>query len=169
MSVETRVGMPMDESTHTAEYGEIIRLLTGALWAYEQVNPNFVAYTEMPYAPNRSNSGKDARFPDVMTYDRARLLDYKTRIPDWKQRLFSFVPDLAVKVITPQDMYLDVEDQITRYLNDNVRLILVINPRPKTIRVYTPETIIQLSETDILDGGDVLPGFSLPVRDLFAG
>jgi Uma2 family endonuclease len=43
-----------------------------------------------------------------------------------------------------------------------------IDPRTRRVRVYTsPDDVIELSEKDTLDGGDVLPGFSVPVAQLF--
>lgn len=55
------------------------------------------------------------------------------------------------------------------YFKSGVRLVWIIQPRERTVTVYSsPEHSAVLDESEILDGGDVLPGFVLPLRDLFA-
>jgi Uma2 family endonuclease len=55
------------------------------------------------------------------------------------------------------------------YFKAGVRLIWEIDPRVRTVRVYTSETAFRdLTQADTLDGGDVLLGFAVPVTDLFA-
>ncbi|MEO8392292.1 MAG: Uma2 family endonuclease [Chloroflexota bacterium] len=186
---QTRVGMPLDEFIRqydeapfelvdgeriplmppVAEHGEVIRLLIRMLFGYEQINPNIVVYTEMPVVLEDSpNWVKGSRVPDLMIYDKARLNEYKQRVPDWGEKPFILIPDVCVEVISANDNYLDVDDKVEGYLNDGVRLVLVINPRRKAIAVHTTEGIVRLTETDTLDGGDVLPGLSIPVSALFA-
>ena len=47
-------------------------------------------------------------------------------------------------------------------------MVIVVNPRNRTVRVHTHGSVVTLSETDMLDGGDVVPGWLLPVADIFA-
>ena len=55
------------------------------------------------------------------------------------------------------------------YFAAGTRLVWEVNPRRRTVTVYTgPRTSTRLTETDTLTGGDVLPGFSLPLAELFA-
>ena len=55
------------------------------------------------------------------------------------------------------------------YFTAGVRLVWYIDPRTRTAMVYTsPQDFAVLGENDIFTGGDVLPGFALPLRDLFA-
>ncbi len=189
MSVETRIGMPLDEFIReydlapfelingeklllmppVAEHGETIRILLRALFGYEQVNPNVVVYTEMPVvAMDTPNWVKGSLVPDLMIYDKTRLDEYKQRVPDWKSKPFILVPDLCVEVVSATDSYSDVEAKVAQYLADGVRLVWVMNPRLKTVIAHTASRITRLTEADILDGGEVLPGFSLPISALFA-
>lgn len=73
------------------------------------------------------------------------------------------MPDLVVEIVSPTDSYGEVDDKVARYLEDGVRLIWVINPRTRTIHVYTPgsERFERLTADDILDGGEVVRGFSV--------
>ena len=78
-------------------------------------------------------------------------------------------PDLAVEVLsagnTPAEMRLKRED----YFGANVQLVWEVDPRARTVTVYTGvDDDVVLNENDTLDGGSVLPGFTLPLRDLFA-
>ena len=77
-------------------------------------------------------------------------------------------PDLAVEVISPGDLYTEVEDKVLAWLAAGARMVVVINPRTRTATVYRSRTdVTVLGEEDGLDGGDVVPGWMMPVRDLF--
>lgn len=78
-------------------------------------------------------------------------------------------PDLAVEVISPHDLYTDVEEKVIAWLDAGTRMVLVVNPRKRTVTAYHSRTQIAiLTETDELDGADVVPGWHLPVADIFA-
>ena len=78
-------------------------------------------------------------------------------------------PDLAVEVISPNDLYTDVEGKVTEWLEAGTRMVVVVNPRRRTVTVYRSRSdIAVLTEADTLEGGDVVPGWSVLVRDLFA-
>jgi Uma2 family endonuclease len=77
-------------------------------------------------------------------------------------------PDLAVEVISPGDTYTEVEEKVHDWLNAGTRMVLVLNPRTRTVTVYTSHTdVVRLTESDLLDGGEVLPGFTCRVAELF--
>ncbi len=78
------------------------------------------------------------------------------------------VPDLAVEVISPNDFYREVQAKVREYFQAGVRLVWVVEPSERQVTVYISATKpLILNESDVLDGGDVLPGFQLPVRELF--
>ena len=77
-------------------------------------------------------------------------------------------PDLAVEVISPTDLYGDVEAKLLDWLTGGTRMVLVLDPRKRTVIVYRSLTdVVVLSESDMLDGADVVPGWRIPVRNLF--
>ena len=77
-------------------------------------------------------------------------------------------PDLVVEIKSPSDSEREVEDKATMWLSFGVRMALVINPETRTIRVRQPNRpAVILTADDTLDGGEVLPGFSCPVREIF--
>jgi Uma2 family endonuclease len=77
-------------------------------------------------------------------------------------------PDLSVEVISPNDLYEEVDQKIEEYLRAGVRLVWVISPQNHTVRVCRVDgSSASLRDADELDGEDVLPGFRCPVRELF--
>jgi Uma2 family endonuclease len=78
-------------------------------------------------------------------------------------------PDLVVEVLSPKNTPREMTRTRGEYFRSGVKLLWEIDPRTRTVRVYSSESALcDLSATDSLDGRDVLPGFSLPVADLFA-
>lgn len=94
-------------------------------------------------------------------------------IPPLPKKHIPFAPDLAVEIISPSDSYTQVARKAALYLRYGTRMVIVVNPVAQTLDVYRPAAdggmhVQQLGEDDVFDGGDVLPGFTLAVRDLFA-
>ena len=78
-------------------------------------------------------------------------------------------PDLAVEVISPNELYDAIENKIVEYLIAGVRLVWVVNPSTRTVRVHRADgTGTRLRQTDELSGEDVVPGFRCRVGELFA-
>jgi Uma2 family endonuclease len=77
-------------------------------------------------------------------------------------------PDLAVEVFSPSNTGPEMQQKADVYFKMGVRLVWVVYPKSRAIHVYTsPTTVIIKRDGDELDGGDVLPGFTLEVSDLF--
>lgn len=76
-------------------------------------------------------------------------------------------PDLAVEVLSPTDSDRRLGIKLHNYAIANT-VVWVIDPQEKLVDVYVPgQPAYTLTEDDTLDGGILLPGFSLPVRDIF--
>ena len=81
---------------------------------------------------------------------------------------FPGAPDLAIEVISPNDRYSEVTEKVRDWLDAGTRMVVVVNPRRRDVTVHLPgKDAITLTEEDTLDGGDVVPGWTLPVRDIF--
>jgi Uma2 family endonuclease len=77
-------------------------------------------------------------------------------------------PDLAVEVLSPNDLAYEVEAKIQDYLQAGVRLIWIINPAVRSAQVLRQDgSFARLIEADSLDGEDVLPGFTCRISSLF--
>lgn len=78
-------------------------------------------------------------------------------------------PDLAVEVVSPSDTVDRIEGKVAEWLKAGTALVWVVSPKLHTITVYRSLTdIIALTERDSLDGGDVIPGFTISVAGVFA-
>jgi Uma2 family endonuclease len=103
------------------------------------------------------------RAPSVAFVRRERL--ETTGIPEG---YYPGAPDLAAIVITPDDRYLDVHDAVAEWLEHGTQLVFVANPRRRTVAVHRPGRDVRiLGIEDMLDGEDVVPGWTLAIRDLF--
>ena len=77
-------------------------------------------------------------------------------------------PDLAAEVVSPGDTYAEVQDKIADWLDAGTRLVVVVNPNTQTVALYRSRSDIRiLTIDDVLDGGEVVPNWTLPVRDIF--
>ncbi|MXY45569.1 MAG: Uma2 family endonuclease [Chloroflexi bacterium] len=78
-------------------------------------------------------------------------------------------PDLVVEVISPHDHYTEVDEKVADWLAAGTRMVVVVNPRNKTVRVHrSPTEVVSLTITDTLDGGDVVQGWYMPLTEIFA-
>jgi Uma2 family endonuclease len=77
-------------------------------------------------------------------------------------------PDLVVEVVSPNDMAEDVNAKVEDFLNAGVPQVWVLYPQTETVHVFrSPRGFEVVRRDGTLDGGDILPGFRVPVRDLF--
>ena len=76
-------------------------------------------------------------------------------------------PDLAIEVLSPSDRPLAVARKVQEYLAAGTRLVWVLDPDARAAAGYRPGHVpVFLDENGILDGEDVLHGFTLPLRDV---
>jgi Uma2 family endonuclease len=102
------------------------------------------------------------RAPDVGFIAKARPTGPSS------EKYFPGAPDLAVEVVSPNDKAATIHDKVIDYLHAGSRLVWVVYPDSKTVMAYQPDADAHLYTTaETLDGGDVLPGLSLPVSDIF--
>jgi Uma2 family endonuclease len=77
-------------------------------------------------------------------------------------------PDLAVEVISPNDVFEEVTQKAAEYLDAGVKRVWVVDPATEKVYVHQPGGGRILTNRDELTGDDALPGFSCRVSDLFA-
>jgi len=84
------------------------------------------------------------------------------------EKFIPIPPDLAVEVNSPSDAIGDVVAKVQWWLAHGTRAVWVVDPKSQTVTTYHPDgsaRVVHLNET--LTGGDVLPGFELPLDKLF--
>ncbi len=117
-----------------------------------------------PNGPSRL-SPSQVRCPDVWFVTAARLRQCRDR----KAEILEIAPDLAVEILNKSNSHGEMQRKLRDYFAAGTRLVWYVDPKKRTVRVYTdPDKATTLTEDQTLDGGDVLPGFSLCLRELFA-
>jgi Uma2 family endonuclease len=110
-------------------------------------------------------------FPGLVRLPDASFISW-ARFPKKKRRrgeIPTIAPDLVVEVLSKGNTPKEMKRKLGEYFRAGVRLVWYVDPAKRTVTVYTAvDRFTVLHEDDTLDGGDVLPGFSLSIRDWFA-
>jgi Uma2 family endonuclease len=110
------------------------------------------------------NDAKLVRRPDVSFIRLGRLPG--EQVP---AGYITIPPDLAVEILSPNDLDYETDQKVERYLAAGVPLVWVMNPETHTVLIYRADGSIQgLREPGELSGEAVIPGFRCRVRDIFA-
>ncbi|HEY6326636.1 MAG TPA: Uma2 family endonuclease [Candidatus Cybelea sp.] len=128
------------------------------------------------WAQGRGETGPEWRFrvappgearrplvPDVAYVSNERLrplTDAEVEIPP-------LAPDVAVEILSPDDRRIDIDDKISVYLRSGSSLVVVVDPRRRVVELHDRAGTAQLDESQTIEHS-ALPGFSYPVRELFA-
>jgi Uma2 family endonuclease len=124
--------------------------------------PGHFFTTDCGYQCFAEDSGK-VRKPDISFVRFGRFSN--ERVPKGYIRI---PPDLAVEVLSPNDLADEVEEKVEEYLDAGVRLVWVISPKAETVTVYRADrSAVKLHDANELSGENVLPGFRCKVSDLF--
>jgi Uma2 family endonuclease len=103
------------------------------------------------------------RAPDVAFVRRERIPE--SGIP---KKFWPGAPDLAVEVVSPADTFNEVEEKVEQWLGAGTRAVWIVNPRRRSVSVYRSMTdVARLSDTDELEGGEVVRGFRCKVSEIF--
>jgi Uma2 family endonuclease len=105
------------------------------------------------------------RRPDVSFVSHARW-PFHRRVPD--VAVWNMVPDIAIEIVSPSNTADHVQEKIHEYFAAGVRRVWVVYPRQREVYLYASPTEIQVLQLgQELDGGDLIPGFRLPLATLF--
>jgi Uma2 family endonuclease len=118
---------------------------------------------EWRFRPAPPGEARRPLVPDVayVSNERLRPLSYQElQIPP-------LAPDVAVEILSPDDRRADLDDKIDVYLRAGSALVIVVDPQRRTVELHDNHGTVRLNENATIEH-PVLPGFSYPVRDLFA-
>lgn len=103
------------------------------------------------------------REPDIAYISAERL-----PLDDQSDGYLEVAPELVVEIVSPSDRGQEVNDKTLMWLNHGVLMVLEVYPAERAIMVHRPGVPpVTLTWDDALDGGDVLPGFNLPLSEIF--
>ncbi len=147
------------EKMSTEEHGIIAAKIVAEFVFYLKTNPIGRAGVEVRH--RISEDRRNDLIPDVsfISSERALAVTKKGAVP--------LMPDLVVEIKSPDDSPLKMREKALYYLKNGSRMVILTFPDRRQLEVHTEESVITLGIDDTLDGGDVLPGFTLPVKDIF--
>jgi Uma2 family endonuclease len=144
-----------------ARHGEIQLLLGRHLGNYVEAHDLGVVATECGFLVE-PDSGR-TRAPDVAFVRKSQVPAGGAPDGPW-----TVPPDLCVEILSPGDRYGTVLGKIQDWLAYGARIVILVEPKRRQLVVYrSVEDSRILSEGDVLDGGDVVPGWRLELRELF--
>ena len=175
MTAEELLAMPDDGYRYELIRGELVKMAPASHEHGREGNRVNVSMSVQVYANDLGETYAAetafllARSPDHVlgpdgAFVRKKRADAARDVPG----AFPGPPDLAIEVISPTDRLTRVADKVQDWLEHGTLMVIVVNPRNQTVQVHTPDGIVELTEADTLDGGDVVPGWSMAVADIFS-
>ncbi len=154
-------GIPKEKGPEGMEHSYIAATLAGEIRTHVKSQKlGIVLESSASYRMSEGNTRK----PDVSFVAKDRLSEKRL-----STKPFEGAPDLAVEVISPTDIWWEILKKLNQYFASGCRLVWLISPPDQTVLVYRadrPSHFLQIG--DSLDGEDVVPGFAIPVAELFA-
>lgn len=160
-------GEPVEVTPASLEHGRIAVRIAHRLAGFVDEHGGGIVATEAGFVLSVPGDPERLRGPDV-AFVSDGTLEAAGGIP--RKGFSRMAPDLAAEIFSPSNLgdARDFQQRIQDYLNGGVRLLWVVYPDARSATVYHPDgTARLLQEGDTLDGEDVLPGFRLPLEELF--
>jgi Uma2 family endonuclease len=173
LTLEQFARLPADGARHEMDAGTLITLppakslhtliAVTALEALQQYLKPFSAARALPEAGYvLVQDPLTIRQPDVSVIGKERIAATEA------DSYFQGAPDLAVEIVSPSDSAQDLETKVRQYLQAGAQQVWVLYPKTKNIHVFSGARSLRiLDENQTLEGGELLPGFSIKVSDLF--
>ena len=145
------------------EHGLVTMQIAGPLYQHvKQHNLGTVYAAETGFLIHQNPD--TVRAPDVAFITRERL-----EASDTIEGYWIGAPDLCVEVLSPSDSVGYIEEKVTEWLEAGTRVVWVVSPKLRTVTVYRSlKKVSNLTEEDTLDGDDVVPGFRIPITEVFS-
>jgi Uma2 family endonuclease len=139
--IELRIAAALHSFVHPRGLG---RVLTGDVGVYTRRDPDRVRGADVLFITHETL----ARHPGTA--------------------FLKVAPELIVEVLSPEDRAMDTTQKLREYFAIGVRLVWVVDPAARVVFTHRSVTDVrELKEGDPLTGGDLLPGFEVPVAEIF--
>jgi Uma2 family endonuclease len=148
----------ISEKMPTQQHGDIALTLGSALRAF--IVPRKLGRVGVEIHHRMPNDTRNSLLPDISFVAGQKPMVTEGNVPQ--------MPDLAVEIRSPNDTLKSLRDKANYYLLNGTRLVWIIDPAKQLVITLTPDDEQILLENETLDGGDVLPGFTIPVAQIFA-
>jgi Uma2 family endonuclease len=162
---EVVLGKRVELPNISSRSGDIANELSIELAIYTRQHGLGKTLTEILFSIPTQDDPENQRRPDVAFLSLARW-PRDQRAPDTDP--WPAVPNLAVEVLSPHDRIRDLDNKIDEYFEAGVELVWVVDPNKERVLVYTsPESWKIVKKHETLEAGMVVPGFELPLSQLF--
>jgi Uma2 family endonuclease len=104
-----------------------------------------------------------ARNPDTVLAPDAAFVRADRVVPT--DKYFEGAPDAAIEVVSPNDSYAEVQEKAAEWLRGGCRVVVVVDPKSRTVRVHRPGGSTDVTDTLAIE--DVVPGWTIALRDIF--
>jgi len=158
-SYEIVDGQPEEKEMAGARHGRVVMRLGARLEMHvEQHQLGGI------YSPDTIfQIGRNERLPDLAFVSAARMPEGGE-----PEGIWPIAPDLAIEVISPNDLWERVQSKVQEYFAAGVRQVWLVSWQQGTVSIYdSPTHVTILTEEDILTSAALLPGFSCRVSDIF--
>ena len=123
---------------------QIGRALTGEVGIYTKRNPDHI------------------RAADVAFISHERLAQAQ------EDGFLDVAPELVVEIMSPANTWTDAQEKLAEYFAIDVKMVWIVDPQLEQVHVYrSPEQVKLLRKEDALTGEEILPGFTIPLTELF--
>ena len=154
--------------------GELVLMSpTGHPHGYYEINfatalHNFVRHHQLGRVLGGEVGIYTARNPDTVRGADVAFITNQTLAQIQSHSYLDVAPELIVEILSPDDRWADVQEKLAEYFNIGVQTVWVADPKQRQVYVYRALTDVEVVSADqSLSGGEVLPGFSVPVAELF--
>ena len=156
---ETYHGIAEEKEMAGARHGRVGVRLSATLFNFVEAHNLGVIY-----GPDTTfKVGEDDRLPDISFVSINRIPEDGD-----PEGLWDIAPDLAIEIVSPNDIYQKLMNKVFDYLDAGVQEVWLVSPENKTVTMYYSFTDVKiLTERDVLTCEKLLPGFSCAVDDLF--
>jgi len=154
-----RVELPPMAARETSIASRLLRVL-GTYTASQRLGEVVV---EMLYQIDAARNLQ--RRPDV-SFVSASTWPLDTEAPT--DAAWAIVPDIAIEIVSPTSAWNEIETRVRDYFRGGTRQVWVVSPRHQLVYVFETQTRVRIfSRDDTLTGDPVVPGFALPLAELF--
>lgn len=148
----------IEKAMPTELHGLIVANLIALLWSF--VNHTGRGRVGAEIRNRMPGDDHNSRQPDVSYFaDTSRPIVERGPVPQ--------MPDLAIEVKSPDDSYKAMREKADYYLANGAGMVWLVLTEKRQVEVHRPGKLDVLGESDTLDGGTMLPGFTLAVKDVF--
>jgi Uma2 family endonuclease len=155
-------GVPVETPTPNLRHGKVCTKIARFLDTFSEER-------DLGHVMSNDSFVKVENDPDTLRGADVLFISYE-RLPKGRvlDGVLDVIPDLAVEVVSPSDVWTKLFGKVHEYLDAGVKAVVILDPRSQTASVYRPDVVQQVfAQTDTLTVPEVLPGFSVPVAKLF--